>query len=527
MTSQAIRTPSAACLDLIRKWEGLHRKLPDGRIEAYADPIGIWTIGFGSTYDHDRRRPVQAGDVFTEADAERWLRLEVNEKAEAIAALCEVPITQSMFDAIVSFAYNVGVGAFKESTLRRKLNQKDYLGASKEFDRWVKAGGGVLQGLVNRRNDEEALFRKEGLLADPAAPPQAQASSAPAPAPAPAPAAAPAPSPAPSPPPTPAPAAASAPTPAPGPAAVPPPATAPAPAQAPAPASTATPPATGDSLRVTAVTASFLKKQVMGSQDLTEAEKVFVPAGSVIAISAWVPDRSQHFKLQLRSPVTCQDGVTTMTEVFIYEPHFRIDGVQKNGLIKLPVRYRRQTDNENYSLFGPGWRQCNLTSNTMMADHLLGGELSRRASEQGLREPESAYMRVLERHGDTTDHDAQTRALSELGIESYFSRRLSPEDLLNSLGKGIPVVVGFAYKSSGHICLLVGHDPARKAWLVHDPYGTRHGYSDSYDIGVGGEYDAYSYGTMQQVFWDMGREAGWGRIVTGVKGKPTGLPSGL
>jgi hypothetical protein len=216
-----------------------------------------------------------------------------------------------------------------------------------------------------------------------------------------------------------------------------------------------------------------------------------------------------------------------MTEVYIYEPHFKIDGIRKDGLIKLPVKYRRQTDNEAYSIFGPGWRQCNLTSNTMMADYLLDGELSRKAAEQGMREPESAYMRILERHGDTTDHDAQTRALSQLGIESYFSRSLSPEDLLNSLRKGIPVVVGFAYKSSGHICLLVGHDPEKKAWLVHDPYGTRHGYSDSYDIGVGGEYDAYSYGTMQQVFWDMGREAGWGRIVTSVKGKPTGLPPGI
>jgi hypothetical protein len=275
------------------------------------------------------------------------------------------------------------------------------------------------------------------------------------------------------------------------------------------------------------VIGSFLKKRVMGSQDLTAAEKVFVPAGTVIAINSWVPDRSQHFKLQLRSPVTTQDGVTSLAEVYIYEPHFKIDGVTKDGLIRLPVKHRRQTDNEAYSIFGPGWRQCNLTSITMMADYLLDGELSRKAAEQGMREPESAYMRILERHGDTTDHDAQTRALSQLGIESYFSRSLSPEDLLNSLRKGIPVVVGFAYKASGHICLLVGHDPEKKAWLVHDPYGTRHGYSDSYDIGVGGEYDAYSYGTMQQVFWDMGREAGWGRIVTSVKGKPTGLSTGI
>lgn len=181
---------------------------------------------------------------------------------------------------------------------------------------------------------------------------------------------------------------------------------------------------------------TFLKKQVMGSQDLTAAEKAFVPIGTSIPITAWAPD-----------------GVTVQKEVYDHAPHFRLEGLKKDALIGLAVKYRRQTDNEAYSIFDRGWRQCNLTSNTMMADFLLDG--------------------------DTTDHEAQTRALHQLGISSYFSRTLSAEDLLNSLRKGIPVVVG------------------------HDPYGT-----------------------MQQVFWDMGREAGWGRIVTSVKGKPTGLATG-
>lgn len=349
MPTQTIQPPSDACYELITKWEGLHRKLADGRIEAYADPIGIWTIGFGSTYDHDRRRPVQAGDLISQADAERWLKLEVKEKADAIADLCEVPLTQSMFDALVSFAYNVGIGAFEESTLRRKLNQKDYQGASKEFDRWVKAGSGVLQGLVNRRNDEEALFCQDGLLAT--VPVAAQVPATPPP---PAQAA------------PPAQASAPTPTPAPGPATPPPQS-----------------PASADSQRVTALVDSFLKKQVMGSQDLTSAEKTFVPAGTVIPITACSPDRSQHFKLQLRSPATAQDGVTTLKQVYIYEPHFKIEGLKKDALIKLAVKYRRQTDNDAYSIFGPGWRQCNLTSNTMMADFLLDGELTRQAAAKG------------------------------------------------------------------------------------------------------------------------------------------------
>jgi hypothetical protein len=136
-------------------------------------------------------------------------------------------------------------------------------------------------------------------------------------------------------------------------------------------------------------------------------------------------------------------------------------------------------------------------------------------------------MRIVNKYGDTVDHAAQTEALKDLGIESYFTYTLSGKDVLLSLKAGIPVVVGFAYKGSGHICVIVGHDPINKVWLVHDPYGTRYGYSDSYDVGFGGKYDAYTYTTMQMIFWDQGSEAGWGRIVTSIKGKPTGLPLGL
>lgn len=477
MNSTSAHTPSEACFTLIRRWEGLHRRLPDGRIEAYRDPVGIWTIGYGSIRHPEAKRAVQKGDLISQAQAESWLDLEVEEKARGVAPLCSVPITQSMFDALVSFAYNLGIGAFEESTLRRKLNQRDYEGAAKEFDRWVKAGGSVLQGLVNRRNDEEALFRKDGWPGQDiqevrSSPQQGGATGG----------------------------------------------------------SSVNPAKTGADERpitIKVLVGTFFKSQVLGSQDLADREKAYIPEGTVLQAVSAAPDRSQHYKLTLVSPISAKDGVTSLSQVFAYEPHVKVEGLKTATLVKLPVPYRRQTDNETYSIFGSGSRQCNLTSNTMLADYLLKGELTRQASDQGLREPESVYMRILEKFGDTIDHEAQTRALKSLGIESYFSHTLSSQDLLLSLQHNIPVVVGFAYKGSGHICLLVGHDPDKKSWLVHDPYGTRHGYSDSYDIGVGGSFDSYSYGTMQQIFWDLGREAGWGRIVTGVKGQPTGLSSGL
>jgi hypothetical protein len=271
---------------------------------------------------------------------------------------------------------------------------------------------------------------------------------------------------------------------------------------------------------------TFLKKKLLGSTDLANSEKILVKKGQEFFVTEYSPDRNQHLLLTLASPFSAMDGKSQLQKVYAYDPHIKIEGEDLNQLIKLPVKYSSQLDNDQ-SIFGPGWRQCNTTSNAMLADYVLNGALTTMAKAQGLPEPESVYMRLVSKYGDTTDHDAQTWGLKELGINSYFSYSLSAKDVLLSLKANIPVVVGFAYKGSGHICVIVGHAPAKKVWLVHDPYGTRHGASDSYDVGVGGAYDPYSYAVMQQIFWDGGGEAGWGRIVTSIKGKPTGLPSGL
>lgn len=279
-------------------------------------------------------------------------------------------------------------------------------------------------------------------------------------------------------------------------------------------------------LTVTIESNTFLKTRLLGSDDLADSEKIFIPQGQMPTVSQYAPDRNQHVYLVLVAPLTAKDGRTQIQQVYAYAPHVKIEGDETNQIIKLPAAYRSQLDNDQ-AIFGPGWRQCNTTSNTMLADYLLDGQLTQMAKEQGYPEPESVYMRLVAKYGDTTDHAAQTGALQELGIESYFSYTLSSKDLLLSLNAGIPIVVGFAYKGSGHICVIVGHDPLKRGWLVHDPYGTRHGASDSYDVGVGGEFDLYSYDVMQQVFWDQGGESGWGRIVTSVKGKATGLPTNL
>ena len=277
---------------------------------------------------------------------------------------------------------------------------------------------------------------------------------------------------------------------------------------------------------VTARIDTVFKTDVASAQDLDPGSKTQIKAGTRLAVNSVAPDRFQHVRLELAEPLLADDGLTRLTSVCAYQPHLEVEG--GNAVIRLAVPYYSQTNNDWHPGFGNGYRQCNLTSCTMLADFLLEGELTRKAKAEGLREPESFYQQVLAKYGDTTDHNCQTQALHELGIESYYTQqKLSADDLLLSLGKGIPVVLGVKYKTGGHIVLLVGHDPEHRLWLVHDPYGTRHGASDSYDVGIGGAFDAYSYSSFDQIFWDRGIGTGDGRIVTSVRGKPTGLPTGL
>ena len=132
-------------LDLIKQFEGLYLK-------AYRCPAGVPTIGYGYTAG------VAMGQTITQQQADDYLRRDVRQFERAVARLVTVPLTQGQFDALVSFAFNLGEGALAQSTLLRLLNAGDYAGAAAQFDRWNKAGGRVLPGLVRRRAAERALF---------------------------------------------------------------------------------------------------------------------------------------------------------------------------------------------------------------------------------------------------------------------------------------------------------------------------------------------------------------------------------
>lgn len=149
--------PSAACLTLIKRFEGCEKKLPDGRLAAYPDPGSggdPWTIGWGST-----GADVKPGTIWTQAEADARLMVDVTAfSAKVTGLLAGTPTTQNQFDALVSFAYNVGEGNLASSTLLRKHKAGDYSGAQAQFGVWVNAAGKKLDGLVKRRAAEAALY---------------------------------------------------------------------------------------------------------------------------------------------------------------------------------------------------------------------------------------------------------------------------------------------------------------------------------------------------------------------------------
>lgn len=152
--NKALFVTSAVGIALIKNFEGL-------LLEAYQDVVGVWTIGYGHTHN------VKPGQRITEQQAEQLLKedLRLFEKGvNRLVAELNIELTQCQFDALISFAFNLGLGNLRKSTLCKKLylmkqhDQKSILAVADEFLKWNKAGGKVLNGLVRRRQAERNLF---------------------------------------------------------------------------------------------------------------------------------------------------------------------------------------------------------------------------------------------------------------------------------------------------------------------------------------------------------------------------------
>lgn len=159
-----VMTTSKAGLDLIKSFESCAKAIGGGRFQAYPDPApgrnGLpVTIGWGSTRGFDGK-PIPLGTVWTQDQCDRKKAEDMADfEREVRAILGHAPTTQGQFDALVSFAYNLGSAALRGSTLMRRHKAGDYEGAAAQFARWNKAGGRVMRGLTRRREAEAALYR--------------------------------------------------------------------------------------------------------------------------------------------------------------------------------------------------------------------------------------------------------------------------------------------------------------------------------------------------------------------------------
>lgn len=127
------------------------------RLTAYADIIGVWTIGVGHTGAVDGK-PVAKGMVISADKSRELLSADLLKFESAIARLVKVPLKQYEFDALVSLVFNIGETNFARSTLLKKLNTNDFKGAAEQFLAWKNAGGRPVQGLLNRRKREKDMF---------------------------------------------------------------------------------------------------------------------------------------------------------------------------------------------------------------------------------------------------------------------------------------------------------------------------------------------------------------------------------
>jgi lysozyme len=153
---------SPKAIEMVKHHEGV-------RFKPYRCPARLYTVGVGHVmYPEQGKLKIEDRDgfplrpednrVWTKDEVDAILKADLARFEKGVATYCTVPLTQGMFDALVSFSFNVGLGTLQRSTLRSKLNRGDKLGAAEELLKYCLGGGKILKGLQNRRIDERAMF---------------------------------------------------------------------------------------------------------------------------------------------------------------------------------------------------------------------------------------------------------------------------------------------------------------------------------------------------------------------------------
>lgn len=146
---------SPKCIQMLKHHEGV-------RYKPYRCPAGLWTVGVGHLIGDGKTLPPEWNRSFSTDEVNSLLAADLRRFERGVLRLCPVPLTQGQFDALVSFSFNLGLGALQRSTLRMKTNRGEKERAAREFRKWTKSRvNGVLKtlpGLVRRRNDEAVLY---------------------------------------------------------------------------------------------------------------------------------------------------------------------------------------------------------------------------------------------------------------------------------------------------------------------------------------------------------------------------------
>lgn len=143
-----------AGLNLIKSFEGKRNKV-------YDDGVGVWTIGYGHAIGRDHAKALELyPNGITDEQCIELLRKDIQSKALGVEQLLMINVTDNQFAAMVSLAFNIGLGNFGKSTLLKLINLGKFAQASEQFEVWNKAGGNILAGLVRRRKAEKELFLK-------------------------------------------------------------------------------------------------------------------------------------------------------------------------------------------------------------------------------------------------------------------------------------------------------------------------------------------------------------------------------
>ena len=153
---------SSEAIKVIQHHEGI-------RYKAYRCPAKLWTVGVGHVlYPEQGKLPIDQRDGFalrpednrdfSKDEVDAILKSDLQRFERGVLSFCPVVLSQGMFDGLVSFSFNVGLGTLQRSTLRQKVLRGDMEGAAEELLKYCKAGGKILKGLENRRKDERALF---------------------------------------------------------------------------------------------------------------------------------------------------------------------------------------------------------------------------------------------------------------------------------------------------------------------------------------------------------------------------------